>query len=84
MSGVRQNGHFFSISRLFQESVFRQCKTGAFEAKFGQELYNGILMEIRMVWLLFETSKNLRNFACRESGKIAIFQYFNGISRKLL
>ena len=41
-------------------------------------------MEIRMVCLVFETSRNLRNFACPESGKMAIFQYFTGISRKFL
>ena len=52
-------------------------------AKFGQELKCGILIKIRMVWLLFETSRNLRNLSCLDTGKIFIFQYFlGGISKK--
>ena len=38
MSGVRKNGHIFSILTVFKESCFRQCKSGAFYAIFGQEL----------------------------------------------
>ena len=45
-------------------------------AKFCQELKCGILIKIRMVWLLFETSRNLRNFACLDTGKMAIFSIF--------
>ena len=41
-------------------------------------------MEIRMVCLVFETSRKLNNFACPKSGKMAIFQYFKGILRKFL
>ena len=51
-------------------------------AKFGHELKCGILIKIRMVWLLFETSRNLRNLSCLDTGKIFIFQYFWGISKK--
>ena len=40
-------------------------------------------MKIRIVWLVFETSRNLRNFACPDSGKMAIFQYFRGCFRKV-
>ena len=53
-------------------------------AKFCQELKCGILIKIRMVWLLFETSRNLRNFACLDTGKMAIFQYFRGYFKKVL
>ena len=74
---------FFSILRVFKESFFRQRKNGPFLAKFGQELQFGIPMKIRMVQLVFETSRNFRNFACPDSGKMAIFKYFQGISRKL-
>ena len=45
-------------------------------AKFCQELKCGILIKIRMVWLLFETSRNLRNFSCLDTGKMAIFSIF--------
>ena len=41
--------------------------------KFGQELKCGILTKISRVWLPFETSRNLRNFACPDKGKMAIF-----------
>ena len=47
-------------------------------AKFGQELKCGILIKIRMVWLLFETSRNLRNLSCLEF----FFSIFWGISKK--
>ena len=40
-------------------------------------------MKIRIVWLVFETSRNLRNFASPDSGKMAIFQYFRGCFRKV-
>ena len=53
-------------------------------AKFGQELKCGILIKIRMVWLLFETSRNLRNLSCLHTGKIFIFQYFRGYFKKKL
>ena len=53
-------------------------------AKFGQEFKCGILNKIRMVWLLFETSRNLRNFVCLGTGKMAIFQYFKGYFKKVL
>ena len=53
-------------------------------AKFCQELKCGILIKIRMVWLLFETSRNLRNFASLDTGKMAIFQYFLGYFKKEL
>ena len=62
----------------------RQCKSGGFIAKFCQELKCGILIKIRMVWLLFETSRNLRNLSCLETGKIFIFQYFRGYFKKEL
>ena len=42
-------------------------------AKIGQELLFGIVIKICMVWLLFETSRNFRNFACLDTGKMAIF-----------
>ena len=51
-------------------------------AKFRQELYFGIPIKIRMVWLLFETSRNFRNFSCPDTGKMAFFYYFRGISKK--
>ena len=51
-------------------------------AKFCQELKCGIVIKIRMVWLLFETSRNLRNFACLDTGKMAIFQYFFRVFQK--
>ena len=35
-----------------------------------------------MVWLVFETSRNLRNFACLDTGKMAISQYFRGYFKK--
>ena len=53
-------------------------------AKIGQELKFGILIKISMVLLLFETSRNLRNFACPDTGKIANFQYFLGYFKKEL
>ena len=53
-------------------------------AKFCQKLYFGILIKIRMVWLLFETSRNLRNFACPDKGKLAIFYYLRGYLKKVL
>ena len=53
-------------------------------AKFGQELKCAILIKIRMVWLLFETSRNLRNLSCLDTGKIFIFQYFRGYFKKKL
>ena len=40
-------------------------------------------MKIRIVWLVFETSRSLRNFACPDSRKMAIFQYFRGYFRKV-
>ena len=53
-------------------------------AKFGPELKCGSLIKIRMVWLLFETSRNLRNLSCLDTGKIFIFQYFLGYFKKEL
>ena len=50
--------------------------------KFGQELLFGIVIKISIVWLLFETSRNFRNFACPDTGKIAIFQYDLGYFKK--
>ena len=41
-------------------------------------------MKIRIVWLVFETSRNLRNFAYPDSGKMAFFIILGGISEKLL
>ena len=41
-------------------------------------------MKIRIVWVVFETSRSLRNFACPDSRKMAFFQYFRGISKKFL
>ena len=73
----------FQYFRVFQKCFFRQCKIGAFQVKFGQELKFGILMTIRIVWLVFETSRNLRNFACPDSGKMAFFHYFRGYFRKV-
>ena len=64
---------FFSILAGISKKCFRQYKSGGFSAKFGQKLYFGILIKIRMVWLLFETSRNLRNFACPDTGKLVIF-----------
>ena len=32
--------------------------------------------------LLFEISRNLRNFSCLETGKMAIFSILGGISKK--
>ena len=83
MSGLRQNGHFSEFSAVFQKSCFRQCKSGAFQAKFGQELKFGIVIKIRIVWLVFETSRSLRIFACPDSCKMAIFQYFRGYFKKV-
>ena len=40
-------------------------------------------MIIRIVWLVFETSRSLRNFACPDSRKMAIFKYFRGYFRKV-
>ena len=51
-------------------------------AKIGQELLFGIVIKISIVWLLFETSRNFRNFACPDTGKIAIFQYIVGYFKK--
>ena len=73
---------FFDILGGISKKCSRQCKSGGFMAKFCQELKCGILIKIRMVWLLFETSRNLRNFACPETGKMAIFQYFLGYFEK--
>ena len=53
-------------------------------AKFCQELKCGILIKIRMVWLLFETSRNLRNFACLDTGKMAIFSIFRVFQKRAL
>ena len=64
---------FFSILGGISKKCFRKCKRGGFQAKFRQKLYFGILIKIRMVWLLFETSRNLRNFACPDTSKMAIF-----------
>ena len=64
---------FFSILGGISKKCFWQCKSGGFMAKFGQELKCGILTKISRVWLLFETSRNLRNFACPDKGKMAIF-----------
>ena len=74
---------FFSILGVFQKSFFRLCESGAFQAKFGQELKFSILIKIRIVWVVFETSRNLRNFACPDSRKMAFFQYFRGYFRKV-
>ena len=63
----------FQYFRGYFKKFFRQCKSGGFLAKFFQELKFGILIKIKMVWLLFETSRNLRNFACPDTGKMAIF-----------
>ena len=79
----RKMAIFQNFRRVFQKSFFRQCKSGAFQAKFGQELKFGIVMKIRIVWLVFETSRSLRNFACPDSGKMAIFQYFRGYLKKV-
>ena len=68
---------------MFQKSCFRQCKIGAFQAKFGQELKFTILIKIRIVRVVFETSRNLRNFACPDSRKMAFFQYFRGYFKKV-
>ena len=51
-------------------------------AKIGQELLFGIVIKICMVWLLFETSRNFRSFACPDTGKIGIFQYILGHFKK--
>ena len=40
-------------------------------------------MKIRIVWVVFEISRNLRNFACPDSRKMAIFQYFRGYFKKV-
>ena len=40
-------------------------------------------MKIRIVWVVFEISRNFRNFACPHSGKMTIFQYFRGYFRKV-
>ena len=40
-------------------------------------------MKIRIVWLVFEKSRSLRNFACPDSRKMAIFQYFRGYFKKV-
>ena len=69
--------------RYFKKVALGQCKSGAFQAKFGQELKFGILMKIRIVWLVFETSRSLGNFPCPDSAKMAIFQYFRGYFRKV-
>ena len=44
--------------------------------KFCQELKCGILFKIRMVWLLFETSRNLRNFHVWTQAKWPFFSIF--------
>ena len=75
---------FFDILGGISKKCSRQCKSGGFMAKFGQELKCGILIKIRMVWLLFETSRNLRNLSCLDTGKIFIFQYFLGYFKKEL
>ena len=49
-------------------------------AKFGQELKCGILIKIRMVWLLFETSRNLRNLSCNRQN--IHFSVFFGVFQK--
>ena len=68
---------FFDILGGISKKCSRQCKSGGFMAKFGQELKCGILIKIRMVWLLFETSRNLRKQA-----KYSFFSIFWGISKK--
>ena len=73
---------FFSILGGISKKCFWQCKSGGFMAKIGQELLFGIVIKICMVWLLFETSRNFRNFACPDTGKIAIFQYILGYFKK--
>ena len=40
-------------------------------------------MKIRIVWLVFETSRSLRNFACPDSGKMAISQNFRRHFKKV-
>ena len=40
-------------------------------------------MKIRIGWLVFETLRSLRNFACPDSGKMTIFQYFRGYFKKV-
>ena len=46
---------FFDILGGISKKCSRQCKSGGFMAKFGQELKCGILIKIRMVWLLLAT-----------------------------
>ena len=67
----------------FKKVSLGNVKVGAFQAKFGQELKFGILIKIRIVWVVFETSRNLRNFASPDSGKMAIFQYFRRYLKKV-
>ena len=45
-------------------------------AKIGQELVFGIVIKICMVWLLFETSRNFRNFASPDTAKLPFFSIF--------
>ena len=40
-------------------------------------------MKIRMVLLVLDTLKNLTNFACPDSGKMAIFLVFSGYFKKV-
>ena len=40
-------------------------------------------MKTRMVWSVFETPRNLRNLACPDPVKIAIFQYVRGYLKKV-
>ena len=75
---------FFSILGGISKKFFRQCKSGGFLAKFFQELKFGILIKIKMVWLLFETSRNLRNFASPDTAKWPFFSILGGISKKSL
>ena len=68
----------------FRKVSSANVKVELFRAKFGQELKFGILMKIRIVWLVFETSRNLRSFAFRTQPKWPFFSILGGVSEKFL
>ena len=73
---------FFSIFGVFQKRALGNEKVEVLLPNLVRNSNLGILIKIRMVWLLFWTLRNLRNLSCLDTGKMAIFEYFLGYFKK--
>ena len=81
MSGHRQTGHFLVFWGVFQKSALGNVNVEVLWPNLVSNS-NFILIKITMVWLLFETSRNLRNFASPDTAKWPFFSILGGISKK--